>query len=128
MANDNVIALESPAVQDILTDLLRSGARRLIEAAVSAELEECLSGFKGERLSDGRRRPRQVGKREAPAGSFQQHGSHAPMLADVRRRAPRLYRPAHFSAGSCVAHIRRLPEPLRVSGASVPRQPGRTDR
>ena len=39
-----------------LTELLRTGARRLIEAAVAAEFEECLSGFADERLPDGRRR------------------------------------------------------------------------
>ena len=69
MDNDNVVALAAPATDsDPLTDLLRSGARRLIEAAVSAEFEDHLAAFAGERLADGRRRvvrnghlpPRQV--------------------------------------------------------------------
>ena len=39
MSNDNVVSLAAPAeVSDPLTDLLRSGARRLIEVAVTAEL------------------------------------------------------------------------------------------
>ena len=44
MSNDNLGSLAAPAgISDPLTDLLRSGARRLIEAAVSAEFEEYLS-------------------------------------------------------------------------------------
>ena len=44
MGNDNVVSLAAPAsVSDPLTDLLRVGARRLIEAAVSAEFGEYLS-------------------------------------------------------------------------------------
>ena len=57
MRNDNVVSLTAPAaVSDPLTDLLRMGARRLIEAAVSAEFEEYLSAFEEEKFPDGRRR------------------------------------------------------------------------
>ena len=57
MGNDNVVSLAAPAeVSDPLTDLLRAGARRLIEAAVSAEFGEYLSTFEEEKLPDGRRR------------------------------------------------------------------------
>ena len=57
MSNDNVVSLAAPAaVSDPLTELLRMGARRLIEAAVSAEFEEFLSAFEEEELPDGRRR------------------------------------------------------------------------
>ena len=57
MGNDNVVSLAAPAeVSDPLTDLLRSGARRLVEAAVAAEFEEYLSAFKVEKLPDSRRR------------------------------------------------------------------------
>ena len=57
MSNDTVISLAAPApVSDPLTELLRSGARRLIEAAVSAEFEEYLSAFGHEKLPDGRQR------------------------------------------------------------------------
>ena len=57
MGNDNVVSLAAPAsVSDPLTDLLRAGARRLIEAAVSAEFGEYLSAFEEEKLPDGRRR------------------------------------------------------------------------
>ena len=57
MSNDTVVSPAAPAqVSDPLTELLRSGARRLIEAAVSAEFEEYLSGFVQEQLPDGRQR------------------------------------------------------------------------
>ena len=57
MSNDTVVSLAAPApVCDPLTELVRSGARRLIEAAVSAEFEEHLSAFVHEKLPDGRQR------------------------------------------------------------------------
>ena len=57
MSNDNVVSLAAPAeVSDPLTELLRNGARRLIQTAVAAEFEEYLSAFETETLADGRRR------------------------------------------------------------------------
>ena len=57
MSNDAVVSLGAPArVSDPLTELLRTGARRLVEAAVSAEFEEYLSAFVQEQLPDGRQR------------------------------------------------------------------------
>ena len=57
MSNDTVVSLAAPApVCDPLTELLRSGARRLIEAAVRAEFEEHLSALGHEKLPDGRQR------------------------------------------------------------------------
>ena len=56
MSNDTVVSLVAPArVSDPLTEVLRSGARRLIEAAVTAEFVDYLSGFVQEKLPDGRR-------------------------------------------------------------------------
>ena len=57
MSNDTVVSRATPApVSDPLTELLRSGARRLIEAAVRAEFEENLSAFGHEKLPDGQQR------------------------------------------------------------------------
>ena len=57
MSNDTVVSLAAPArFSDPLTELLRTGARRLIEAAVTAQFEEYLSGFFQEKLPDGRQR------------------------------------------------------------------------
>src|ERR1700722_14377302 len=44
MRKDNVIALEKPeSVKDLLTEVIRLGARKLLAAAVDAEVEEFLS-------------------------------------------------------------------------------------
>ncbi|MDZ7686673.1 MAG: hypothetical protein U5O39_18285 [Gammaproteobacteria bacterium] len=42
MANDTVIDLASPEGIDPLTELLRSGAKKLIAEAVQAELDDAL--------------------------------------------------------------------------------------
>ena len=71
MSNDTVVSLTPPAlVPDPLTELLRSGARRLVEAAVRAELEEHLSTFGHEKLPDGR--PRREAARAPPSRSTPQ--------------------------------------------------------
>lgn len=58
MPKDTRIEAETPEgnFQDRLSELLRGGARRLIEEAVEAELEEFLAGVRKERLGDGRQR------------------------------------------------------------------------
>ncbi len=46
MKNDNVISLENPEENaDVLTGLLRAGARELITQAIQAELAEFLSRY-----------------------------------------------------------------------------------
>ena len=55
MSKDNVISLENPEVNaDVLTSLLRSGARDLITKAVQSELAEFLSQYQGMTGSEGR--------------------------------------------------------------------------
>lgn len=55
MSKSNVIGLAGREVNaDPLTDLLREGARELIQQAVEAELAEFLESFKGRRREDGR--------------------------------------------------------------------------
>lgn len=57
MKNSNVVLFENrERTADPLTDLLRKGAGKLIEAAVEQELEELLSRYEGETLEDGRAR------------------------------------------------------------------------
>ena len=47
MGNDNVVSLAAPApVPDPLTELLRSGARRLIEAAVAVMNSSRACGYR----------------------------------------------------------------------------------
>ena len=70
MTNDStVVALRQPDdVDDPLTAVLRSGARRLLAQAIEAEAEAFLAGMKGMRLPDGRERVVRHGL--ASAGRF----------------------------------------------------------
>lgn len=55
MEKSNVVELAGPDTTiDPLTDLLKSGARQLIQQAVEAELQELLANVVGRRLPDGR--------------------------------------------------------------------------
>jgi putative transposase len=56
-SDTTVVALRQPdAVEDPLTAVLRSGARRLLAQAVEAEAEAFLAAMRGLRLPDGRER------------------------------------------------------------------------
>ncbi len=49
MAEDSVVRFQRPErIEDPLTKLLRSGAQRLIQQAVEAELAELLSQYAGQ--------------------------------------------------------------------------------
>lgn len=55
MKQDNVIDFHTPEqIEDPLTELLRSGAKRLIQQAVEAELGELLSSYDGQTDDQGR--------------------------------------------------------------------------
>ena len=56
MNQNNVIEFKKPGSEpeDLLTDLLRGGAKRLIQEAVEAELESFLAQFSERRLENGR--------------------------------------------------------------------------
>lgn len=57
MSSTTVVPLRQPeTVEDPLTAVLRSGARRLLAQAIEAEAEAFLAEMKGERLPDGRER------------------------------------------------------------------------
>ena len=53
MQDDSVVDFEKPQ-GDLLTELIRSGARQLIEHAVQAELADLLERFRCQRTEDGR--------------------------------------------------------------------------
>ncbi len=56
MNKDNVVSLSSPeGMEDPLTELVRTGARRLIQQAIEAELAELLAGYAGQVDEQGRR-------------------------------------------------------------------------
>ena len=55
MSKNNVVEFGSPEVMtDQLTELLRQGARKLIQQAVEAELAEFLKEFQERKLETGR--------------------------------------------------------------------------
>lgn len=56
MSKNNIVefAGRAESTDDPLTDLLRQGARELIQQAVEAELAEYIQSFQGRRLEDGR--------------------------------------------------------------------------
>src|ERR1700686_2694935 len=60
VSNDNVLELKKPgvssAVHDALSDVLRDGARSLLEQAVEAEVTEFLARYQGEQAAVGRAR------------------------------------------------------------------------
>ena len=55
MNQNNVIEFKKPGTEprDLLTDLLRDGAKKLIQEAVEAELESFLADFREKRLPNG---------------------------------------------------------------------------
>src|SRR4051794_41350739 len=55
--HSTVVPLQQPgAIEDPLTEVLRSGARRLLAQAVEAEAEAFLATMRDRRLPDGRER------------------------------------------------------------------------
>ena len=58
MSKDSITQLHDPSgfAADPITDLIRDGARKLLQQAVEAELEALLAGHADERTSDGRAR------------------------------------------------------------------------
>src|SRR5918993_4508023 len=57
MSDSTVVPLRQPdTIEDALTAILRSGARRLLAQAIEAEAEAFLAAMQGARLPDGRER------------------------------------------------------------------------
>jgi hypothetical protein len=72
MRNSTVVRLRQPeAIDDPLTAVLRSGARRLLAQAIEAEAEAFLALMKGVQLPDGR-------DRVARHGHAPERGNHPP--------------------------------------------------
>ncbi len=56
-SNSSIVPLRQPnEIEDPLTAILRSGARRLLAQAIEAEADAFLAAMRGERLADGRER------------------------------------------------------------------------
>lgn len=58
MHDDTITRLPDPSgsAPDALTEVIRAGARKLIEQAIEAEMAVLLAAFSDERIADGRAR------------------------------------------------------------------------
>src|SRR3954447_7534721 len=107
----NVVHLRQPEeLEDPLTDILRSGARRLLAQAVELEAETFLAGMQALKLPDGRdrlvrhgygpERMIQTGIGPVTTGS----ASHRPVGAPLSLRLGRRRLPAGPDGGACRMH------------------------
>ncbi|MGD9088262.1 MAG: transposase [Desulfobacterales bacterium] len=84
MANDNLIDLKKPEsfIKDPITDILRQGARRLLCAALEAEVETFLKQYKD--ISDGKGWQRVIRNGYLPEREIQTG------IGQVQVKAPRI--------------------------------------
>ena len=54
MSNNNVVSIQNPALPDPLQEVLKEGARQLLEQAVHAELAELLDRYRSLTTEDGK--------------------------------------------------------------------------
>lgn len=106
MSNDNVFEFKNPgvanAVRDVLTDVLREGARELLAQAVEAEVAEFLGKYRGEQDKTGR--TRMVRNGYLPARTIQTGIGDVPVKAPrVRDRAGEI----RFSSAILPTYLRR---------------------
>jgi putative transposase len=106
MSDDKVVRLKNPGlalpVNDVLTDILREGAQRMLSCAVEAEVATFLSRFEPETLSDGR--ARMVRNGHHPARMIQTGlGSLEVTLPRVRDR----HRKIRFTSSILPPYLRR---------------------
>ena len=106
MSNDNVFEFKNPGiantVRDVLTDVLREGARELLAQAIEAEVAEFLGQYRGEQDRTGR--TRMVRNGYLPARTIQTGIGEVPVKAPrVRDRAGEI----RFSSSILPAYLRR---------------------
>ena len=89
MTQDNVIDLKKPEslIDDPITDILRQGTRRLLTAALEAEIETFLRQYKG--IADDKGHQRVVRNGYLPAREIQTGIGQVPVRAPrIRDRQP----------------------------------------
>jgi transposase-like protein len=110
-SNSTVVPLRQPdGIEDSLTAVLRSGARRLLAQAIEAEAEAFLAEMKGLRLPDGRERIVRHG-----------HGPERPVQTGIGPVAVRRVKLRDRSAGEEAGGER-----IRFTSAILPRWARRT--
>jgi hypothetical protein len=113
MSETTITQLSDPSgfTSDPFTDVLRDGARKLIEQVIHAELAALMNAFSGERLEDGRAplvRHNHLPEREVMIG------------AQAKTRSP--LRPADYVAVSAQGEIGRRTAALALPQGRVPRR------
>jgi transposase-like protein len=107
LKKDTVVSIEEPsATKDILTEVLREGAQKLLAEAVQAELEELLEEYEGQRDQQGRQRLVRNGylpKREIQTGI----GGIEVRLPRVRDRRSGEEERIRFRSGLVPPYLRR---------------------
>src|SRR5437764_1127642 len=107
-SNSTVVPLRQPdTIDDPLTTILRSGARRLLAQAIEAEADAFLAEMKGLRLPDGRERVVRHG-----------HGPERLIQTGIGPVAVEAVKLRDRGAGEAAA------ERIRFSSAILPRWPG----
>jgi putative transposase len=106
MKEDKVIRLKNPGlalpVSDVLTDILREGAQKMLASAIEAEVAQFLARFNEEKLPDGR--ARMVRNGHLPERSLQTGlGSIDVAMPRVRDRKRKI----HFSSSILPPYLRR---------------------
>ena len=106
MSNDNVFEFKNPgianAVRDVLTDVLRQGARELLAQAIEAEVAEFLVKYRDEQDKTGH--ARMVRNGYLPVRTIQTGIGDVPVKAPrVRDRAGEI----RFSSSILPAYLRR---------------------
>ncbi|MFL5334331.1 MAG: IS256 family transposase [Geminicoccaceae bacterium] len=109
-SHSTVVPLHQPGeIDDPLTEVLRSGARRLLAQAIEAEAEAFLAAMKDTRLADGRERLVRHG-----------HGPQRPVQTGIGPVAVRRVKLRDRGAGPAGT------EPIRFTSAILPRWARRT--
>ena len=84
MANDKVIGVSETTPQDALLEVLREGARRLLNEAIEAEVQDLLGRHSERRLADGRAAVVRNGR--LPVRELQTLGGRVRLLAGRHRQ------------------------------------------
>lgn len=107
MSKDNIVAFKKPGVaEDLLTEVLRNGARKLLAAAIEAEVEEFLVKQRDQQIETGKTRFVRNGylpEREIQTG-----------IGQIRVQVPRV-RDRGFEKDGVRFHSALIPKYLRRS-------------
>ena len=107
MKKNNVIEINRPAetCQDPLTELIRSGARKILQEALESEINQFIDGFKREKTAEGKQRivrNSYLPERDVTTG-IGSVSVKAPRLRDLEKGKDRI----HFSSSILPPYLRK---------------------